>query len=134
MAITQDDCITAHRTKKKRKAPTGPSGVQPHGIVWCIIQFPRPHRETLQQADGFSGHPSSKEPLELLCLNNNNLGQDQIINNPTMRIVTTDASLVEVLITSPGLVPEIRSLPKIKTRRRTTRARAKSKLCKCDKE
>ena len=29
MAITQDDCITAHRAEKKRKAPTGPSSAQP---------------------------------------------------------------------------------------------------------
>ena len=29
MAITQDDCITAHRAEQKRKAPTGPSSVQP---------------------------------------------------------------------------------------------------------
>jgi hypothetical protein len=29
MAITQDDCITAHHAEKKRKAPTGPSGAQP---------------------------------------------------------------------------------------------------------
>ena len=28
MAITQDDCITAHRAEKKTKAPTGPSGAQ----------------------------------------------------------------------------------------------------------
>ena len=26
MAITQDNCIIAHRAEKKRKAPTGPSG------------------------------------------------------------------------------------------------------------
>jgi hypothetical protein len=29
MAITQEDCISAHRTKKKRKTPTGPSTAQP---------------------------------------------------------------------------------------------------------
>ena len=29
MDITQDDCITAHRAEKKRKATTGPSGAQP---------------------------------------------------------------------------------------------------------
>ena len=29
MAITQDNCITAHHAEKKRKAPTGPSGAQP---------------------------------------------------------------------------------------------------------
>jgi hypothetical protein len=29
MAITQEDCISAHRAKKKRKIPTGPSTTQP---------------------------------------------------------------------------------------------------------
>ena len=28
LAITQDDCIAAHRAEKKRKAPTRPSGAQ----------------------------------------------------------------------------------------------------------
>jgi hypothetical protein len=29
MAITQEDCNSAHRAEKKRKIPTGPSSVQP---------------------------------------------------------------------------------------------------------
>jgi hypothetical protein len=29
MAITQEDCISAHRAEKKRKTPTGPSAAQP---------------------------------------------------------------------------------------------------------
>jgi hypothetical protein len=29
MAITQEDCISAHRARKKRKTPTGPSATQP---------------------------------------------------------------------------------------------------------
>jgi hypothetical protein len=29
MAITQEDCISAHRAEKKRKIPTGPLSVQP---------------------------------------------------------------------------------------------------------
>jgi hypothetical protein len=29
MAITQEDCISAHRAEKKRKTPTGPSATQP---------------------------------------------------------------------------------------------------------
>jgi hypothetical protein len=29
MAITQEDCISAHRAGKKRKTPTGPSNTQP---------------------------------------------------------------------------------------------------------
>jgi hypothetical protein len=28
MAITQEDCISAHRAEKKRKTPTGPSNMQ----------------------------------------------------------------------------------------------------------
>jgi hypothetical protein len=28
MALTQEDCITAHRAEKKRKTPTGPSSAQ----------------------------------------------------------------------------------------------------------
>ena len=113
------------------------------GIVWCRTQYLEPHKGIRHQADGFSGHPSSKEQLDLLCFNNNNLGQGQIINNnslgqiindPIVRMATTVASFAEVLHTSSGLVPEIRSLPKAKTRSRTTRARARSRLCKCDKE
>jgi hypothetical protein len=29
MAITQEDCISAHQAKKKRKIPTGPSSAEP---------------------------------------------------------------------------------------------------------
>jgi hypothetical protein len=29
MAISQEDCISAHRAEKKRKTPTGPSTAQP---------------------------------------------------------------------------------------------------------
>jgi hypothetical protein len=29
MAITQEDCISAHRAEKKRKTPTGRSNAQP---------------------------------------------------------------------------------------------------------
>ena len=29
LAITQEDCIMAHRAEKKRKAPTGPSSAPP---------------------------------------------------------------------------------------------------------
>ena len=41
MAITQDDCITAHRAEKKRKAPTGPSSAQPPRYRLVQNIFPR---------------------------------------------------------------------------------------------
>jgi hypothetical protein len=37
MALTQEDCITAHRAEKKRKAPTRPSSAQsPRCPTWQI--------------------------------------------------------------------------------------------------
>ena len=33
MAITQEDCIMAHKAEKKRKAPVGPSSAQPPRYV-----------------------------------------------------------------------------------------------------
>ena len=101
------------------------------GIVWYIIQFPGPYREILHQANG--PYPSSKERLDLLCLNSNSLGQGQMFNNPTVQIVITVALLVEVLRTSPGIAPETRSLPKVRILIRTTKARVKSKSCKSNK-
>ena len=104
------------------------------GIVWCKIQFPGPHREILHQVDGFLGHPSSKERLDLLCLNSNSLGQGQMFNYLVVRMVTTVAIPAEVLRTSPGIAPETRSLPKVRILIKTTKARVKSKLCKSGKE
>ena len=42
LAITQEDCIAAHRAEKKRKAPTGPLSAQPPR--YCLVQNtpPRP--------------------------------------------------------------------------------------------
>ena len=102
-------------------------------IVWCRIQFLGPHREILHQADGFLGHPSNKEQLDLLCLNSNSLGHGRTSNSPTVWMVTTVALLVEVLRTSLGIAPETRSLPKVKILIRTTKARVKSKTCKSGK-
>jgi hypothetical protein len=45
MALTQEDCITAHRAEKKRKTPTRPSSAQsPRYRVVPNIQFRAPQR------------------------------------------------------------------------------------------
>jgi hypothetical protein len=45
MALTQGDCITAHRAEKKWKTPTGPSSVQsPRYRVVPNVQFRAPQR------------------------------------------------------------------------------------------
>ena len=114
------------------------------GIIWCRTQFPGPHKGILHQADEFLGHPRSKEQLNLLCLSNNNLGhgqiisnnsldQGQILSNPAVRMVIIIVSLAEVLRTLPEIVLVTRSLSKARMLLRTTKARAKSKLCKSGK-
>jgi hypothetical protein len=40
MAITQEDCISAHQAEKKRKIPTGPSSVQP--LRYRLVQNTSP--------------------------------------------------------------------------------------------
>ena len=42
LAINQEDCITAHRAEKKRKAPTGPSSAQPPRYRLVQNTPPRP--------------------------------------------------------------------------------------------
>jgi hypothetical protein len=45
MALTQEDCITAHHAEKKRKTPTGPLSVQPPRYrVVPNAQFRAPQR------------------------------------------------------------------------------------------
>jgi hypothetical protein len=41
MAITQEDCISAHRSEKKRKAPTGPATTQPSRYRLVQSNVPR---------------------------------------------------------------------------------------------
>jgi hypothetical protein len=41
MAITQEDCISAHRAEKKRKAPTGPATTQPSRYRLVLSTAPR---------------------------------------------------------------------------------------------
>ena len=57
-----------------------------------------------------------------------------MFNNPVVQIATTIAIPAEVLSTLSGIAPEIRNLPKVKIIIRTTKARARSKLCKYGKE
>jgi hypothetical protein len=41
MAITQEDCIAAHRAEKKRKTPTGPATTQPSRYQLVLSNAPR---------------------------------------------------------------------------------------------
>ena len=49
MAITQKDCIMAHRAEKKRKAPVGPSRAQPPRYHLLQNTSAAPSRKAPQQ-------------------------------------------------------------------------------------
>jgi hypothetical protein len=96
MAITQEDCISAHRVEKKRKTPTGPSTAQPprYRLVqntatraprrnnllgrWVARPFsqarfnrpptPQPHKQQ-QQGPRPSFPPSNQRNNNNLCFN-----------------------------------------------------------------
>ena len=73
MAITQEDCIAAHRAEKKRKAPTGPSSAQPPRYRLVQNTPPRPPQRNAptgrfvfrppQQQGGFRP-PVSQQPQQ----------------------------------------------------------------------
>ena len=137
MAITQDDCITAHRAEKRKKASTIPSGAQ--SPRYCLMQNTAP-KALLKNAP--SGRwifrpPSSKEQLDSQCLSNNSssnsLVQGQMINSSIVGTTTTVVSIVGV----PHILLEIalnpRNLFRARTPTRTIKARVRSKLCKSGK-
>ena len=65
MAITQEDCITAHHAEKKQKAPTGPPSAQPPRYRLVQILHQELHREMPQRAGLFLGRLSNREDSDL---------------------------------------------------------------------
>ena len=127
MAITQDDCITAHRAEKKREAPTGPSGAQ--SLRYRLVH------NTTPQADGFSDHPNSKEQTDSQCLSSSSssLIRGQMLNSSIVGTIATIVSIAGVLHTLPEIAPSQRNLFRARTPTRTIKARVRSKLCKSGK-
>jgi hypothetical protein len=73
MALTQEDCIIAHRAEKKRKTPTGPSSAQ--SLRYQVVpntQFRAPQRNAptgrlvfrLPQQQGRYRPPVSPQQLQ----------------------------------------------------------------------
>ena len=86
------------------------------------------------QADGFSGHPSSKEQLDSQCLSNsssrNSLVQGQMINSSIMGTTITIVSIAGVPHTLLENAPSPRNLFKTRT---PTRTKTRSRWCKSNK-
>jgi hypothetical protein len=129
MALTQEDCILAHRAEKKRKTPTGPSSAQsPRYRVVPNPQIRAPQRNTCL-ADWFSGRPYNKEGVDLPYLHSNysNLAQGQVCNKLHRGAAIIVVSIAGVRIISSRIVHDPRNLTKDKVPIRVTRIRVKGR-------
>jgi hypothetical protein len=129
MALTQEDCITAHHAEKKRKTPLDPRVLSHRGIVWFPTHRSE-HRSGMPHlADSSSGRPNSKEGIGLSCLRNsrNSLAHGQIINCFSRGVAPIAVSIAVVRTTSSKIIFGPGSLIKGRILIRTTRARERSK-------
>jgi hypothetical protein len=128
MALTQEDCITAHRDEKKRKTQLDPRALSHRGIVLFPMHSSKRRSGILHLADLFSACPNSKEGIDLQCLRNsrNSLVQGQMFNNFSREAALIVVSTVGVWITSSETVLGSRSLFQGRILIRTIRARETS--------
>jgi hypothetical protein len=127
MAITQEDCISAHRAEKKRKTPTGPSMVQPprYRLVQNTATRAPPRnnqpgrwvaRPPINSIDRRYHNPSS----------NSNKARDRAFHHPTRETTNIVVSIVAARPISLRIAPNPEDLSKGRHPTRTTRARVLS--------
>jgi hypothetical protein len=143
MALTQEDCITAHRAEKKWKTPTGPSNIQsPRYRVVPNAQFRAPQRNAPpgrlvfhppQQQGGYRPPVPPQQPQQFGPRPNNQQFQQksstahgQIINSFSRRAALIAVSIAEVRTTSSKIVLGTGSLIKGRVLIRTIKAWARS--------
>jgi hypothetical protein len=129
MALTQEDCITAHRAEKKRRISTGPASVQ--SSQYQIIQDaqPRAPQWNFRLVDWFSNHFNNKKSINLLylCNNHNQLAHGQMFNKSNREAVPIKVSIAGVRISSSEIVRSARSLIKGRVLVRMTGTRVRSR-------
>jgi hypothetical protein len=127
IALTQDDCIMAHRAEKKRKTPLDPR-VLSHRDIMLFPTHSSEHPSRMPHlADLFSGRPNSKEVIDLPCLRNsrNSLVHGQMLNNFNREAALIVVSIAGVRIISSEIVLGPKSLSKGRILIKITRARAR---------
>jgi hypothetical protein len=133
MAITQEDCISAHRAEKKRKTPTGLSTAQPprYRLVQSTATRAPPRNNIPgrwvarppQQAR--FNRPPTPQPR-----NNSSKAHDRAFRHPTKETTTIVVSIAAARPISLRIAPNPKDLFKGRHPTRTTRARARSRWYK----
>jgi hypothetical protein len=129
MALTQEDCITAHRAEKKRRISTGPASVQPSRYRFVQNAPPRAPQRNAPFGRLVSGHLNSKESIDLPYLRNNHnkLADGQMFNKSNREVALITVSIAGVRITSSEIVRGPRNLIKGRVPIRITRTRARGR-------
>ncbi|RLM55989.1 polyprotein [Panicum miliaceum] len=132
MAITQEDCIMAHRAEKKRKAPAGPSSAQPPRYRIVQNTAPTAPPRARSQEDGLPDPHSSQAWYDPRCLH-------RMVRGPFFsslfdlapRIAVSNAG---VPATSHENALSLDSPTKVKDPTRTPRTGARDRPCKSSKD
>jgi hypothetical protein len=125
MALTQEDCIMAHRAEKKRRVSTGPASVQPSR--YRLVQNAPPRAPQRNAPFDRSGRLNSKEGIDLPYLRNshNNLAHCKMFNKSKREAALIAVSIAGVRITSSEIVRGPGNLIKDKVPIRIIRTRAR---------
>jgi hypothetical protein len=116
MALTQEDCITAHRAEKNRRISTRMHRLECHSGM-------------LHLADWFSGRLNNKEGIDLPYLrnNHNNRAHSQMFNKSNREAAIIAVSIAGVRIILSEIVRSPRNLIKGRVPIRVTRIRARGR-------
>jgi hypothetical protein len=129
MALTHEDCITAHQAKKKRRISTGPASIQPSQYRFIQNAPPRAAQRNAPFGRLVSGRLNNKEGIDLPYLrnNHNNLAHGQMFNKSNREAPIIAVSIAEVRIISSEIVRSPRNLIKGRVPVRVTRTRARGR-------
>jgi hypothetical protein len=129
MALTQEDCITAHHAEKKRRISTGPAGVQPSRYRFVQNAPPRAPQRNAPFGRLVSGHLNNKEGIDLPYLRNNhsNLAYGQMFNKSNREAALIAVSIAGVRITLSEIVRSPENLIKGRIPIRVIRTRARGR-------
>jgi hypothetical protein len=123
MALTQVDCITAHRAEKKQRISTGPAGVQPSRYQFVQNRCQEHPNGMFHLVDWFSSRFNNQKSINLLYLynNHNNWAHGQMFNK------SITVSIAEVRIISSEIVRSPRNLieDRVPVKMTGTRARGR---------
>jgi hypothetical protein len=123
--------------KRNGRHPRDPQQRNRQGISWSRTLLPEPRLETIYQADGYPGHPSSPDSIDHQHHNpssSNSKAHGRAFRHPTRETTTIVVSTAAARPISLRIAPNPEDLSKGRHPTRTARARARSRWYKSARE